>query len=60
MKGKLSPERHIRVTNTEKLSKSLLTFVNTLEFFEVFGRRLAKETRNVKYVTTLLCGKLKL
>ena len=61
MKGKLSQESYIRVTNADKLSKSLLTFVNTLEFFKVFGKHYPKETRNVKYVTsTLLFGKLKL
>ena len=51
MKGKLSQERYIRVTNADKLSKSLLTFVNTLEFFKVFGK-LLKEIRNVICVTT--------
>ena len=49
------------VTNVEKLSNSLLTFANTLEFSMVFGKHQGKETRNVKYVTTnLLFGKLKL
>ena len=60
MKGKLSQERYIRVTNADKLSKSLLTFVNTLEFFMVFGK-LLKEIRNVICVTTTsLFRKLKL
>ena len=36
MKGKRSQERYIQVTNAKKLSKSLLTFVNTLEFFKGF------------------------
>ena len=48
-------------TNTERLSKSLLTFGNTLELLMVFGKHSSKETRNVKYVTTnLVFGKLKL
>ena len=38
VKGKLSRERYMGVTSDEKLSKSLLTFVNTLEFFIVFGK----------------------
>ena len=48
------------VSNTEKLSKSLLAFLNTLEFLVVFEKQ-ANETTNVEYVTrTLLFGKLKL
>ena len=38
MKGKLSKERFMETTNTEKVSKPLLTFANTLEFFVVFGK----------------------
>ena len=51
----------MRVTNTEKLSKSQLTVVNTLDFFIVFGKHYAKETRKLEYATvTLLFEKLKL
>ena len=51
----------MEITNTEKVSKSLLTFTNTLEFFAVFGKHYAKEARNVKYVTTtFVFGKLEL
>ena len=60
MKGELSQERYIQVTNANKLSKSLL-FVNMLEFLKVFGKHYAKGTKNVKNITTtLLFGKLKL
>ena len=62
MKRKLSRERYIGVTNNEKLSKSLLTFVNTLEFIMVFWEEtLSKRNRKSGYVTiTLLFEKLKL
>ena len=61
MKGKLSREKYMEITNTEKVSKALLTFTNTLEFFAVFGKHYAKEARNVKYVTTtFVFGKLEL
>ena len=44
MKGKLSRERYKAVTNTEKLSRSLLTFVvNTPEFSMVFGKHRKQE-----------------
>ena len=39
------------VTNNKKFSKLLLTLVNTLEFFMVFGKHGAKETRKVEYAT---------
>ena len=42
MKGKLSRERYMGVTNNQKLLKSLLTFINTLLFFVVFGKYQAK------------------
>ena len=45
MKGKTSRERYMHVTNTEKLSKSLLTFVNTLEFFMFFWEILSKRKK---------------
>ena len=50
------------VTNNEKLSKSLLTFVNTLEFFILFWEEtLSKRNKKSGYVTiTLLFEKLKL
>ena len=61
MKRKLSLEKKSGAVTAEKLSKSLFTFGNTLEIFMVFGKHYAKETRNVKYVTTnLLFRKLKL
>ena len=61
MKGKLSQERYIRATNTEKFSKSLPMIVSTLQFCKILEKNKAKEPRNVKYVTkTLLFMKLKL
>ena len=50
MKGKLSRKRYIRVKNTEKLSKSLLPFVNTLEFFKVF-ETLSKRNKKCEQTT---------
>ena len=38
MNGKFSRKRYMGVTNTEKLSKSLLGFVKILEFFMNFGK----------------------
>ena len=47
----------MEVTNNEKLSNSLLTIVNTMEFFMVFG---LKETTNVeKVIKALLFENLK-
>ena len=50
-------DESVQVTNANKLSQSLLLrFVNTLEFFKVFGETLRKRN-NVKYVPkTLLFG----
>ena len=45
MKGKLSQERYMQVKNANELSKSLLTFVNMLEFFKVFGKRNKKKQK---------------
>ena len=58
MKGKLFQERNIRVTNADKLSKLLLTFLNT----RFLGNIKQQKQENVKYVTTtnLLFEKLKL
>ena len=39
MKGKLSQERYMQVTNANKFCKSLLKFLKTLEFFKVFGKQ---------------------
>ena len=44
MKGKLSQESYIRVTNADKLSKSLLTFVNT-RVFQGFWETLPKRNK---------------
>ena len=38
MERKISPETYKGVANTEKLTKSSVTFANTLEFFVVFGK----------------------
>ena len=48
MKGKLFQERYIRGTNVDELSKLLLTFVNTLEFFKVFGSFSSKRNKKCK------------
>ena len=45
MTGKLSQERYIQVTNANKLSKSLLTFVNTLRVFRCFRETLSKRNK---------------
>ena len=44
MKVKLSQERYTRVTNANKLWKSLLTFVNKL-VFQAFGETLSKRNK---------------
>ena len=42
MKGTLSQERYMKVTNTEKRSKSLLTFVSKLKSVICFWETLSK------------------
>ena len=46
MKGKLFRERIMRVANNKKLSKSLLTFVNTLKYLWILGKIKQKKEKS--------------